>query len=335
MSKKARKQAQEGIAARRGAPNGTLSSPGLPAGRAGRREAVLTSSLEGRLRDQSKKRAAQQDDAAPSEVQPATAATAVGGGGGAGGALPGQVLNMGPAAAGLPRSSTELATPASAKGHKTRPIVTLQEHVKTAGHKASFIFALNVNASESQRRKLKPSKSIWKFGKTSQGGRARSKTTVATSIFEAIQARATQRSCPCFWTVWQFYFHPNRGFRRFWDALLLVLVMFSVFNEPYKAAFKLPSIPPGEPTMSLFEWFVDILFYVDMVLCFWTGVDTGYAILGSKREVAKAYLSGWFIIDFAATIEWDLLVRKVKPDANQVGGRTAAGRSGGSHPQPW
>jgi hypothetical protein len=126
MSKKARKQAQEGIAARRGAPNGTLSSPGLPAGRAGRREAVLTSSLEGRLRDQSKKRAAQQDDAAPSEVQPATAATAVGGGGGAGGALPGQVLNMGPAAAGLPRSSTELATPASAKGHKTRPIVTLQ-----------------------------------------------------------------------------------------------------------------------------------------------------------------------------------------------------------------
>jgi hypothetical protein len=45
--------------------------------------------------------------------------------------------------------------------------------------------------------------------------------------------------------------------------------------------------------------------YVDMGLNFFTGFDRGYEIVLEKRLIVWNYVSGWFAIDLAATVDWD------------------------------
>ena len=44
--------------------------------------------------------------------------------------------------------------------------------------------------------------------------------------------------------------------------------------------------------------------YVDMGLNFFTGFDRGYEIVLEKRLIVWNYVSGWFAIDLAATVDW-------------------------------
>eukprot|EP01047_Picozoa_sp_COSAG01_P075034 COSAG01_NODE_12728_length_1693_cov_1.586575_1_plen_352_part_00 len=118
----------------------------------------------------------------------------------------------------------------------------------------------------------------------------------AMSIFEAMQRKAESQRCPMLMKMWTYSFHPKKRFRRTWDMLVLVLVMFSVWWEPYNAAFNMPDRAPNESLMMWWEWVVDACFYADMVLSFWTGYDTGYTIVTEKSEIAKRYLSGWFLV---------------------------------------
>ena len=101
--------------------------------------------------------------------------------------------------------------------------------------------------------------------------------------------------------MWETSFDPYGRFHSIWDVMILMLVFFSSFWEPLKAAFI-----PGP--MSAAEWCVDLLFYADIVVAFWTGYDIGFEIVTDKKLIAKNYLSGWFWIDFFATVEWDLIV---------------------------
>ena len=87
------------------------------------------------------------------------------------------------------------------------------------------------------------------------------------------------------------------------DLLVLVLVLYSSINEPYKAAFA----GAEASTTSWFDIFVDAMFYADMLLTFWTGIDKGYELVMDKKEVVKTYLSGWFVVDLVATVQWALL----------------------------
>ena len=106
--------------------------------------------------------------------------------------------------------------------------------------------------------------------------------------------------------LWDSSLHPYGTFHSFWDVGILLLVFFSAVWEPLKAGFL-----AGE--MSAWEWCIDITFYIDILLAFWTGYDCGFEIVTDKRMIAARYLRGWFIIDAAATIEWDLIVGAVSP----------------------
>jgi hypothetical protein len=43
------------------------------------------------------------------------------------------------------------------------------------------------------------------------------------------------------------------------------------------------------------------MFLMDMLLTFFTGLDRGFEVITNKRDIAKRYLSTWFLIDFLAT----------------------------------
>ena len=101
---------------------------------------------------------------------------------------------------------------------------------------------------------------------------------------------------------------PQEPWRLKWDLMVLILVIYSSIIVPYDAAFR----PDKE--MKFWDWMVDLTFYADIILNFWTGFDKGYEIVLDKGMIVRNYLSGWFFIDFFATVEWDLLVGLVDPD---------------------
>lgn len=109
--------------------------------------------------------------------------------------------------------------------------------------------------------------------------------------------------------IWNLSLHPYGKFHSYWDVMILLLVFFSAVWEPLKAGF----LGGG---MSAWEWCIDITFYIDIILAFWTGYDCGFEIVTDKRLIAKKYVSGWFIIDAGATIEWDIIVGLLLPATN-------------------
>ena len=65
------------------------------------------------------------------------------------------------------------------------------------------------------------------------------------------------------------------------------------------------------PLLSVSVWLVDAVFYIDIVLNFWTGYDTGYMVVTKKSQIAKHYLRSRFPIDVISTVEWDLIARRM------------------------
>jgi hypothetical protein len=101
---------------------------------------------------------------------------------------------------------------------------------------------------------------------------------------------------------------PQEPWRLRWDSLILMLVIYSSIMVPYDAAFM-----PDKPKSTL-NTLVDITFYADILLSFWTGYDLGYELVLDKEKIIVNYLSTWFIVDFVATVEWSAVVSTFDED---------------------
>ena len=95
---------------------------------------------------------------------------------------------------------------------------------------------------------------------------------------------------------------PDNKYRLSWDLYILVLVVYSSVQGPFAAAFKV------DQEASLLTLAIDLSFWCDIVLNFWTGYDKGFEVIMDKGPIVKHYLGGWFFIDFIATVEWDYVV---------------------------
>ena len=143
-------------------------------------------------------------------------------------------------------------------------------------------------------------------GHTTQGG------SVAEHLLEAMDRRQKQHQCQTLWACWTFTFKPDDTFRIGWDIFMLGLVIFSCFMLPYKTAFELEETLKHDPSslgMDWSDWAIDVLFYIDLGLNFWTAYSTGYAVVTDKWLIAKNYLGSSFFIDLVATVEWDILAK--------------------------
>ena len=95
---------------------------------------------------------------------------------------------------------------------------------------------------------------------------------------------------------------PDNQYRLMWDFFILILVIYSSVTGPYGSAFA------GDQTMTWFSVFVDLCFWADMALSFWTGFDKGFEVVMEKAPIVKNYLTSWFFIDLIATVDWGLLI---------------------------
>jgi hypothetical protein len=96
---------------------------------------------------------------------------------------------------------------------------------------------------------------------------------------------------------------PDNRWRVLWDLYILMLVVYSSIQGPYTIAFS------EKEEYTAVDVAIDVSFYLDMLLSFWTGFDKGYEVIMDKRRIVKNYLEGWFLLDLIATVQWDLLIQ--------------------------
>ena len=120
-----------------------------------------------------------------------------------------------------------------------------------------------------------------------------------------LQAHPPLRTC------WEFAFHPNTPKRLMWDVLVLLLVIYSSFWDPYEAAFAVVNLDfdPDAWTYSRVKlYIIDAIFWADIIVSFHTGYDKGFEVIMKKNRIIKNYATGWFTIDLIATVPWDYLI---------------------------
>lgn len=134
----------------------------------------------------------------------------------------------------------------------------------------------------------------------------------SADVFNKLREDATGKPC---WTkllgehtdlmrwCFNYSFDPNASGRQAWDMCMLVLVLYSVVVTPFGLAFARGS----DGRESSLETFVDFIFWCDVVVNFWTGYDQGFEIVKERGKIAKHYLTGWFVIDLTATVQWEIV----------------------------
>ncbi|KAH8009950.1 hypothetical protein HPB51_023006 [Rhipicephalus microplus] len=100
--------------------------------------------------------------------------------------------------------------------------------------------------------------------------------------------------------------HPRSRFRRWWDILILILLLMNLVLMPlHLGFFRLPGIE-----WQFYSLFSDFMFFADMMLNFRTGIDDrkqGIVIM-DPVQIRRHYLKGWFPVDLVSSLPLDFLV---------------------------
>ena len=87
----------------------------------------------------------------------------------------------------------------------------------------------------------------------------------------------------------QWFLDPNGHRRSVWDLFLLSLVLYVCYELPLLLSM-LPSPPPG---LLVLDYFVDVVFAIDVVVNFRTGVVCRWgAVSYDPKMIARNYLRG-------------------------------------------
>ncbi|WIA17586.1 hypothetical protein OEZ85_014411 [Tetradesmus obliquus] len=103
---------------------------------------------------------------------------------------------------------------------------------------------------------------------------------------------------------------PEGSFRTAWMQIQLAVAMYIIWVTPVRVGFNIPS----EGLWFWFEGMIDLFFYVDLALNFFTAYEDSLTgdIITDHKAIARRYLKGWFAIDVLATFPVDYIVRGVE-----------------------
>ncbi|KAF6262699.1 hypothetical protein COO60DRAFT_586187 [Scenedesmus sp. NREL 46B-D3] len=103
---------------------------------------------------------------------------------------------------------------------------------------------------------------------------------------------------------------PEGSFRTAWMQIQLAVAMYIIWVTPVRVGFNIPS----EGLWFWFEGMIDLFFYIDLALNFFTAYEDSLTgdIITDHRAIARRYLKGWFAIDVLATFPVDYIVRGVE-----------------------
>ena len=92
---------------------------------------------------------------------------------------------------------------------------------------------------------------------------------------------------------------------RYWDFIILFLVIYNAISVPHEAAF----IYVKSHVQDQAETVIDILFALDVVYTFRTAyMDEQGVMVRDGGKIAKNYMRRWFAIDLLASLPLDYIV---------------------------
>ena len=92
--------------------------------------------------------------------------------------------------------------------------------------------------------------------------------------------------------------NPEGSFKVFWETTKFFLLIFLFLYLPVKVSF----FDEYDFILYLGEKAIDLFFFIDVVLTFFTPVYVKVELVTSLRSIAKEYLSGWFTADIISLI---------------------------------
>eukprot|EP00899_Mesostigma_viride_P014264 jgi/Mesvir1/22839/Mv20099-RA.1 len=101
--------------------------------------------------------------------------------------------------------------------------------------------------------------------------------------------------------------HPCSPFRRFWDIMTIVMLLYISILIPFRIAFAVRD----ELAWMIADRAVDVFFVADIVLNFFTGAIVDGKVIMKRSEVASMYLRSWFVVDVVAAIPYDVIAEVI------------------------
>lgn len=126
--------------------------------------------------------------------------------------------------------------------------------------------------------------------------------------------------------------HPYAVKRLLWDMVMFILLVYSTISIPvFLAFFENQTCSPnflGQTSWFYVDFGVDMLFIVDIAITFRTAMirkqHGDIWIVTRPRNIARAYIRGFFIIDVIASFPFELIIiRYCVPDANDSVGASS------------
>eukprot|EP00931_Biecheleriopsis_adriatica_P055558 TRINITY_DN32880_c0_g2_i1.p1 TRINITY_DN32880_c0_g2~~TRINITY_DN32880_c0_g2_i1.p1 ORF type:complete len:1355 (-),score=283.65 TRINITY_DN32880_c0_g2_i1:72-4136(-) len=120
----------------------------------------------------------------------------------------------------------------------------------------------------------------------------------------------------------RFIIPPNHRRKLCWDVAVGILIVYSVLIIPLRICFDIEA----DAVATGFDVFVDIMFAIDMALCFRTGIQLPDGSVHTvPSHIVKKYLLSWFTIDFLSTFPVDRVVEAIAGDGSgNIGTQTRA-----------
>ena len=98
--------------------------------------------------------------------------------------------------------------------------------------------------------------------------------------------------------------YPNNSFKNNWDMILTVILVFTCLVTPYRIAFS----EEDDESWTILNTTIDIMFLIDMILCFLSAYYTDeFELVEDRSIIAFTYLKSWFCIDVLAIFPFEKL----------------------------
>ena len=90
---------------------------------------------------------------------------------------------------------------------------------------------------------------------------------------------------------------PDNPYKKIWDLLIAVLILYSAIITPYEIAFS------DNNKSNWFEILIDVFLAMDIVLTFFSAyTDEEENLVKNHKKIIKKYLKSWFIIDIISVL---------------------------------
>ena len=117
--------------------------------------------------------------------------------------------------------------------------------------------------------------------------------------------------------------YPEDEWKGIWDLFITIVLISTCVITPYIIAFDVGD-KEKNPGWYWSNVIMDICFALDIVLTFLTcRYDEDFVLEQDRWEIAKSYLSGWFLIDFVAVLRFNWFI----PDMTDEGIGNKMGRA--------